>query len=151
MEDPKVRIPVTILLAATCFFAGIESYSQDPCSPPASLKPGEKPLTGSELVHRGMHYTTSENASHLSYADIEFFLRCGTDQDAEEFFSYLRNSSRQIVGATVLEVGQDLIRVAWDGDSYNGHLGTTLFRFDDPLVAIPQLGQKVIISGIYSS
>lgn len=146
-----MRFAAAILLSAMCFFVGIDCYSQDPCSGTVRLKPEEKPLTKAELVHRVLLQIPPEKRRDLVFGDVELILRCGTQQDAAELFAAVRNTtSNQMVGATVVEAYQDAIRVSWD-DGFKPHLVAWLFNFDRPLNAIPHPGDKVQISGTYSS
>jgi hypothetical protein len=145
-----MRFATAILLSATCFFAGIDCYPQDPCSRTVSSKPDEKPLTSAEIVRHILLTTPPEERHRLGLNDVEFSLRCGTPQDAAELFVALRNTSVQIPDATVVEADQDVIRVSRD-DGFKPHLMAFRFNFDKPLSAIPQPGNKILISGTYSS
>ncbi len=146
-----MRFAAAILLSATCFLVGVECYSQDPCSARfVSPKPGERPLTPSELAHRVLLQTPPEERRHLAFGDVEFILRCGTQQDAAEFFASLRNTSVQMVGAAVVEADQNVVRVSWD-DGFKPNLVAFRFNFDRPINAIPHPGDKIIINGTYSS
>jgi hypothetical protein len=145
-----MRFAAAILLSTTCFFAGIDCYAQDPCSTHFAQKPGERPLTSSELVHRVLLLTPPEDRPHLALADVEFILRCGTQQDAAEFFVAIRNTSVQIANATVVEADQDVVRASCD-DGFKFNLEAFSFKFDSPLNAIPHSGDKILIGGTYSS
>lgn len=146
-----MRTAAAILLLTTCFFVGIECYSQDPCAAPSfSTKPDEKPLTAAELVHRVLLKTPREEWRHLAFGDVELILRCGTQQEGAELFAAVRNTSVQMVGATVVEANQHVIRVSWE-DGFKPHLVAFRFNFDTPLTAIPYPGEKILISGTYSS
>ena len=145
-----MRTTAAVLLLATCFFVGIDCYSQDLCSARFTPKSDSKPLTAAELVHRVLLHTPPAERRHLYFGDVEFILRCGTQQDAAELFAAVRNTSIQMVGATVVEADRDAIRVSWD-DGFRPNLGAFRFNFDMPLTAIPHPGEKVLIGGTYSS
>ena len=145
-----MRIAAAILLSATCFFLATECYSQDPCSTRYSPKPNEKPLTGVELAHRVLLLSPPAKWNLLTIGDVEFVLGCGTQHDADEFFAALHDKSTQVPDAIVLEVHEDVLRVAWDDGSYP-NLGELWFRFDKPLAVMPHPGDKIVISGMYSS
>lgn len=145
-----MRFAAAILLSATCFFAGINCYCEDPCSGTVRPKPEEKPLTKAEVAHRALLKTPPEKQRDLYFGDVEFILRCGTQQDAAELFAAVRNTSVRMVGATVVEADQDAIRVSWD-DGFKPNLAAFRFNFDRPLKAIPHPGDKILISGTYSS
>ena len=146
-----MRTAAAILLLTTCFFVGSDCYPQDPCSGTVRPKSEEKPLTKAELVHRVLLKTPLvEERRHLAFTDVELVLRCGTQQDAAELFAAVRNTSIQMVGATVVEADQFVIRVSWD-DGFKPHLVAFRFNFDRPLTAIPHPGEKVLIGGTYSS
>ena len=146
-----MRIMAAVVLCATFLFAGMEGHSQDPCTTEYRSKPSEKPLTGTELVHRNMLLIPFEKWRRFGFGDVEVFLRCGTQQDADEFFTALHNTSTEMPGATVLEADRDVVLVAWEGDGDNGHLGTFAFRFSSPLTMLPHPGDKIDIRGTYSS
>jgi hypothetical protein len=146
-----VRFAAAIFLSATCFFAGIDCYCQDPCSARfVNPKSGETPLTSSELAHRVLRQTPPEERRRLAFCDVEFILRCGTQQDAAEFFAAVRNTSVQLAGATVVEADQDVVRVSWD-DDFKPDLVAFGFNFDRQLNAIPHPSDRIGISGTYSS
>jgi hypothetical protein len=145
-----MRFATAILLFATCFFVGTDCYSQDPCSAHFAQKPGEKPLTSSELVHRVLSLTPPKERRQLTLNDTTFILKCGTQQDAAEFFADIRNTWVQIIGATVIEADPDVVRVSWD-DGFKPHLEAFRFKFDSPLSATLHPGDKILISGTYSS
>jgi hypothetical protein len=145
-----MRFAAAILLSATCFFVCSNCYPQDPCSQTVRLKSEEKPLTKAELVHRVLLQIPPEKRRDLVFGDVELILRCGRQQDAAELFAAIRDTSIQMVGATVVEADQDAIRVSWD-DGFKPHLVAWRFNFDRPLTAIPHPGDKVQISGTYSS
>ena len=147
-----MRTFAVILLFTTCFFVGFDCYSQDPCAARlVSSKPDEKPLTSAEIVHHILLTTPPDQRHNLGFGDVELILRCGTQQDAAEFFAAVRNTSIQMVGATVVEADQHVIRVSWEGDGFKPHLVAFRFNFDSPLTAIPHPGEKILISGTYSS
>jgi hypothetical protein len=146
-----MRIVAAILFSATCFSVGISCHAEDSCSVrQAPAKPGEKPLTASELVHHVLFTTLPENRLRFGYGDVEVMLKCGTQEDAAAFFAWVRNTSVRMVGATVVEADQAVLRVSWD-DGFKPNLAAFRFNFDKPLGATPHLGDKVIISGTYSS
>ena len=145
-----MRFAAAILLFATCFFVGTDCYSQDPCSRTVRPKPDEKPLTSAEIVHHVLLNNSLEQRRHLTLSDVVFMLRCGTQQDAAEFFVAIRDTSVQVPDATVVEANQDFVRVSWD-DGFKPNLVAFTFKFDKPLNAIPQPGDKIQIRGTYSS
>jgi hypothetical protein len=65
-------------------------------------------------------------------------------------FAAVRNTSIQMVGATVAEADHDAIRVSWD-DGFHPNLAAFRFNFDKPIDTIPHPGDKIQISGTYSS
>jgi hypothetical protein len=140
-----MRATSAVLLLATCFLVGIDCYSQNLCSARLSLRSDPKPLTAAELAHRVLLDTSPAERRHLYFGDVELILRCGTQQDAAELFAAVRNTSIQMVGATVVEADHDAIRVSWD-DGFKPNLGAFRFNFDRPLTAIPHPG-----GGTYSS
>jgi hypothetical protein len=145
-----MRFAAAILLSATCLFVGTDCYSQDPCYRTVRLKPEEKPLTMADLPHRALLKTPPDERRYLVFGDVELILRCGTQEDAAELFAAVRNTSVQMDGATVVEADQHVIRVSWV-DGFQPNLAGFRFNFDKPLTAIPIPGQKVLISGTYSS
>lgn len=137
----------SILLSAICFFVGIQCYAQNPCPARYSSKAGEKPLTAAEQVHRLLLQTPREEWGRLWAGEVLAILRCGSRQDADEFFTAFHNTSAQMDGI-VLDADQSSIRVVvHDSDS---HLGAFWFTFNRPLAAIPHPGEEVVISGTYS-
>jgi hypothetical protein len=94
--------------------------------------------------------TTPENRPRLAPSDVEFILKCGTQEDAEALFAAVRNTSVKMVGVTVAEANQNSIRVTW-GDGFKPPLGAFRFNFDKPLTAIPTPGEKITIIGTYAS
>ncbi len=146
-----MRITVAILLFSTWFFVGIDCYAQDPCSVRfVTTKPSEKSYTAPELVHRNMLQTPPRDLTRLAFGDVEFILKCGSSEDAAEFFAAIRDTSIQMDGATVVEAGRDFVRVSWD-DGFEPNLTAFRFNFDKPLNTIPHPSEKVLISGTYSS
>jgi hypothetical protein len=146
-----MRIAAAILLSATCFPVGMGCYAQDSCSVrQAPTKPGDKPLTASEKVHHILLTTPPWNQLHFAFGDVEAILKCGTQEDAAKFFAWVRNTSVQMVGATVVESDQDVFLVSWD-EGFKPNLAAFRFNLDKPLDAIPHPGDKVIIRGTYSS
>ena len=145
-----MRTSAAVLLLTTCFLVGIDSCAQDPCSSVYRPKPGKKPLTAAQLVHRNLLQIPSEDRNHLAFGDVESILRCGTRQDAKVFFAALRNTSVQMVGGTVVEADQHAIRVSWDY-GLKPDPGAFRFNFERPLTAIPRPGDKIVIRGTYSS
>jgi hypothetical protein len=146
-----MRIAAAVLFSVTCFFAGIECHAQDSCPlllPPP--KPGDKPLTAPELVHRTLITTLPENRLRFAFGDVELILKCGTKEDAAMFFGWVRDTSTQMIGATVVEADRDVVRVSWD-NGFKPNLAAFRFTFDKPLDAIPHPGDKIIITGTYSS
>jgi hypothetical protein len=77
-------------------------------------------------------------------------LKCGTQEDAAKFFAWIRNTSLQMVGGTVVEADQDVVRVSWD-DGSMPNLAAFRFNFDKPPDAIPHPGDKIIISGTFAN
>lgn len=146
-----MRLAAASILSATLFSAATLCFSQSPCSDRA-ITPNsyDKPLTSTELVHRIMLTTSSEDLHNLAFGDVEYILKCGTQQDAESLFAAIGNTSVKMVGATVVEANQNSIRVAWD-DGFKPHLGTFWFDFEKPLTVIPMPGEKIIINGTYVS
>jgi hypothetical protein len=145
-----MRTAAAMLLLTTCFFVGSDCYAQDPCSGTVRVKSEQKPLTKAEIAHRALLKTPLEERRHLAFTDVEFILRCGTQQDAAELFAAVRNTSVQMGGATVVEADQNAIHVSCD-DGFKPHLVAFRFNFDRPVIAIPLPGEKVVISGTYSS
>jgi hypothetical protein len=145
-----MRIGARILLSASFFFLGIACYAQDPCSVRPNPRANEKSLTSAELAHRVLLQVAPEKWRDLSPGDVEFILRCGTQQDADEFFPVLHNTARLMPGAQVLEAYPDAIRVSWE-DGFKPNLDAFWFRFDSPLAVVPRPGDKVNISGTFSS
>lgn len=145
-----MRVRAAILLSATCLFVGIGCYAQNPCSARYNTNPNEKPLTSAELAHRALLLTPPEEWRDFTLGDVEFILRCGTQQDADKLSAALHNTSTQMPGATVLEANQNLIGVA-SNDGFHPHLGAFWFAFDKPLAVTPHPGERVLISGTYSS
>src|SRR5271170_3243324 len=149
-----MRTTTAILLLGTCFFAGIDCYPQVSCSAYfASVKTEVRPLkSAAELAHHVLLITPPENWRHLVSGDVEFVLKCGSQQDAADLFAALRNTPIHLVDATIAEADQHFIRVRWDGASrFDMPLTAYRFNFDPPLTAIPHPGEKVIIDGTYSS
>ena len=146
-----MRFAAAVLLSAMCFFLGTDCYAQDPCSAVLTAqKPDEKPVTTSEIVHRMLLKTPPEGRRSFAFADVEFILMCGTQQDAAEFFAAVRNTPIQMDSVTVVEADQHVVRVSWD-DGFKPNLAGFRFNFDRPLTAIPHPGDKIVISGTYSS
>lgn len=143
-------VRAAILLSAAYLFAGIGCWAQNPCSARYNTNPNEKPLTSAALAHRALLRTPSEEWRDFTLGDVEFILRCGTQQDADRLFAALHNTSTQMADAAVLEANQNLVRVAWN-DGFHPHLGEFWFTFDNPLAVTPHPGEKVVISGTYSS
>lgn len=144
-----MRIAGAILLSAVCSFVGIQCYAQNhPCPAHDSSKAGKKTLTAAEQVHRLLLQTPRDDWSRLWVGDVLAILRCGSRQDADEFFAALDNALARMDG-TVLEADQNSIRVVvHDGLP---PLGVFWFTFDAPLAVIPHPGEEVVISGTYSS
>lgn len=145
-----MRIVATFLLSGMCFFVGIHCYAQDPCAIRHASKPGEEPLAASELVHRLLLQTPPEKRRQIAFGDVEAILKCGTQEDAAEFFAAVRNRSARMYNVAVAEAGQDFVRVSWD-DGFNPNLRAFRFNFDQPVDVIPHPGDRVTISGTYSS
>jgi hypothetical protein len=146
-----MRKAAAIFLSIVCFFVGSDCYPQDPCSGTVRVKSEEKPLTKAEIAHRALLKTPLEERRHLAFTDVEFILKCGTQQDAAELFAAVRNTSVQMVGATVVEeADQNAIHVTCD-DGFKPHLVAFRFNFDRQVTAMPLPGEKVVISGTYSS
>jgi hypothetical protein len=145
-----MRFAAGILLMATCFFVGTDCYSQDPCSVRVSPKAGERPLTSAEIVHRMLLQTPPQGRRYFALSDVEFILKCGTQQDAEALFAAIRNTSVKMDGGTVVDAGPSVVRVSWD-DGFKPNLAAFRFNFDSPMNAIPHPGDKILISGMYSS
>jgi hypothetical protein len=145
-----MRTLAVIVLSAMFFYGGIDCYSQDLCSAIVVRKPDEKPLPPSEITHEIMlSQNTTEKRRTISLEDVEFILKCGTLQDATELFAALRNTSVPMPEATIVQASEYAIRVSW----YDGfkHFEAFRFNFVTPLTAIPGPGDKVLISGTYSS
>jgi hypothetical protein len=146
-----MRALATILLSATYFLASVDCYSQDPCSARAIIhRPGEQPPTVAEAAHHVMLTTTHERRRYLIPADVGLILKCGTPQEAEELFTDVRDTPTKLVGVTVVEADQHVIRVTWE-DGFKPGLAPFHFYFDLPLTAIPNPGDKIDIIGTYSS
>ena len=151
-----MRATTAILLLGTCFFVGIDCYPQESCSAYfASVKMEEvvKPFkSAAELAHHVLLITPSENWRHLVSGDVEFVLKCGSQQDAADLFAALRNTPIHLVDVTIAEADQHFIRVRWD-EAFRFDMPLTAYRFnfDIPLTAVPHPGEKVIIDGTYSS
>jgi hypothetical protein len=94
--------------------------------------------------------TTHSERRRLDPADVALILKCGTPQEAEELFTDVRDAPIKLVGATVVEADQNVIRVTWD-DGFKPSLAPFHFNFDLPLTAIPHPGDKIDIVGTYSS
>jgi hypothetical protein len=140
----------SLVLCTACLLLGMRSYAQsDLCSARATNPDARRrPLTAAEVAHHALRVTPLDERRNIYWGDVEFVLRCGTPQDAAELFDAVRNEPVRMQGATVFEEGQHFIRVSWD-DGFNS--GGFQFNFDAPLSAIPKPGQKVSISGTYSS
>jgi hypothetical protein len=140
----------SFVFCATCLLFCVRSYAQsDACPAPVTKSNStEKPLTSAEIAHHALVMSTGEQRRKFYWGDVEFILRCGTQQDAAELFTAVRNESVRMNGATVFEAGQNFIRVSWD-DGFTS--GSFKFNFDSLLSKIPKPGQKVLISGTYSS
>lgn len=145
-----MRTSAAILLLATCFFVGFDCHAQDPCSQSVSTKPDEKPLTSAEFVHRLLVQTPPKERRLIYFGDVEYILKCGTQQDAAELFAAVRNTTVQMFGATVVEADQHVILVSWK-DGFKPSLVAFRFNFDTPLTVIPHPGEKILISGTYLS
>jgi hypothetical protein len=145
-----MRFAAAILILATCFFRGTGCYCQDPCSVRVSPKPGERPLTSAEIVHRMLLQTPPQGRRYFALSDVELILKCGTQQDAEALFAALRNTSVKLDGGTVVDASQSVVRVSRD-DGFKPNLAAFRFNFDSPINAIPHPGDKILISGMYSS
>jgi hypothetical protein len=146
-----MRHAAATLLLTICSLVNINAYSEARC--PAHVtsgKPGEKSLTSSELVHHVLLTTPSEVRPHLIFGDVEFILKCGTQEDAEEFFRDIRNKSITMGPVSVIEAGQNFVRVAGD-DGFKPNLAAFQFNFQTPVIAIPQPGSIVRVYGTYSS
>jgi hypothetical protein len=143
-----------ILLLGACFFAGVDCHPQESCSAYfASVKEEVKPLKSAvELAHKVMLTTPPERRGNLCAGDVMFVLKCGSQQDAADLFSALRNTPIHLVDFTIAEADQHFIRVRWDG-AFRSDMPFTAYRFnfDPPLTAIPHPGERVIIDGTYSS
>jgi len=139
-----------VIVSAFCIIFGVRSYAQGgPC--PAHLSnanPSEKLLTPTEVAHQIVVNSTPEEMRQLYWGDVEFVLRCGSEQDAAELFAAIRGQTVRMNGAAVFESGRDFISVSWD-DGFN--LGGFRFSFDTLLRVLPIPGQRVLISGTYSS
>jgi hypothetical protein len=145
-----MRFAAALLLSATCLVTGNAGYSQDPCSGrPLSPKPGEQPLTVAQLAHQAFLETTSETRPRLALGDVEAIVKCGMQQDAEELFATMRDTSVQASGFTVVEADRNSICVFWD-DGFKPNLAAFRFHFDQPLPALPHPGDRIRISGNYS-
>jgi hypothetical protein len=146
-----MRTVAGLVFTATCLLSGVKSYAQDdPCSARIVNKTlTNKPLTFAEAAHLAFVTTSAANLNKLCWPDVVLILRCGTQQDATEVFAAVRNEYVRMLGATVFEASQNFVRVSWE-DGFNSG-GLFRFNFDQPLSAIPKPGQKVLISGAYSS
>jgi hypothetical protein len=109
-----MRTVVGLVLTATCLLLGVKSFAQnDPCSVRIVNKIStEKPLTSAEVAHHALVTTPPTKLSKLYWGDVEFILRCGTQQDATELFAAVRNEYIRMVGATVFEASQNFVRVS---------------------------------------
>ena len=145
-----MRTVIGLVLSTTCLFLGANSYAQEDHCPAriSSKNPTEKPLSAAEVAHHALINTPSKERRKLYWGDVEFILRCGTQQDGTELFSAVRNEYVRMNGATVFAAAQKYVRVSWD-DGFN--FGGFRFNFDQPLNVIPKQGQKIIISGVYTS
>jgi hypothetical protein len=139
-----------LLVFFACLVFGLQSYAQsDPCNARIpSSKPDGQPLTSSELAHEVIMSASPDERHKFYWGDVEFVLRCGNEKDASELFAAVRNESVRMNGATVFEASSNFIRVSWD-DGFN--LGGFRFNFETPLSAPLKPGQKIFISGAYSS
>lgn len=144
-----MRFAVAIVLSLAFYFGEIACYCQEAC--PTRLRPPHIKATSSELAHAALLSTPPEKRTHLIFDDVELILKCGSEQDAEELFAALRNTRVQINGATVVDTGQSVIRVSRDDDGFKPNFEVFRFIFDTPLNAVPHSGDKILISGTYSS
>lgn len=147
-----MRTATTILLSAMFFLWGFDCHAQDPCSPRlVKTTESEKTLSGAEIAHQVLLKTTPTTRRFLVPGDVEFVLKCGTQQDAAELFADIRGAAMEIGSGTVVETDKSTIRVAWDDDGFKANLKAFLFNFDKPLTEMPHPGEKLIIRGTYSS
>jgi len=149
-----MRTATAILLLGTCFFAGVDSYAQESCTTYFDrVKAEVKPLkSAAELVHHVLFTSPSENWRLFASGDVELVLKCGSPQNAADFFAAIRNTPLHLVDAIIAEADQHFIRVHWDQDfGFYRNVTAFKFNFDPPLTAIPHPGERVIIDGTYSS
>ena len=145
-----MRAVTGLVLSATCLLLAASSYPHDEhCSARiVSKNPAERALTFAEAAHHAMMETPPTERRKLYWGDVELILRCGTQQDATQLFAAVRKETVRMNRATVFAADQNDVRVSGD-DGFDS--GAFRFNFDRPLPVVPKPGQKVTISGAYSS
>lgn len=145
-----MRAAAAILFSVMSFSGGILCYSQDPCAVRHESGPKKSSISAAEIAHGALVQMSPDGWNKFAAGDVEFILRCGTQEDADRLFAVLHNTSMQMGEVAVQEANQNAIRVVWH-DGNHPALGAFRFEFDKPISLPPSPGEKVIISGTYSS
>lgn len=132
----------------------------------ASVKPAPKP---SDIVANLV--ATTPDLATLAISDREFALVYGTAKDpktetagadgkpdpttgttyADEVFNAVKGKEIQLPDVTVVAATPDQIQVAVSDDAVQSKTADFTFQMKEPLKTVPNVGDKVTITGIYGS
>ena len=110
---------------------------------------GPRP-TYAEVAHHLAQTIRPEYANGLFCGDVALVLKYGSPEEAERLSRLVLNVPTHIVRANVLEARENWILVS-SPDGNTPPFGVFRFEFKEPLSILPSPGQKITLSGTYSS
>jgi len=144
-----------LLAAALTLATSISCSAQTPqttdrANSPTQTQSTLPAATNAEIAHRLMLVTSERDLDKLFFGDVAFVLKYGTPEDTAKLFAAVQNKPILMLGALVAGAGDSSVRVSWD-DGIDPATPAFLFTFDQPLLARPPTGAKVVLTGTYAA
>ena len=118
--------------------------------PPADLGTTIKPAPKPEDIVANLISTTPDLAT-LALSDKEFVLQYGKKEDADKVFDTVKGKQVEIPGALVTAATADQLQVAVSDDAVQSKTADFTFNMKTPLTKVPTVGEKVNLTGTYTS
>ena len=129
-------------------YDAVVAAAKDNLNPPSDLKITPAP-TDEDIVKQTI--ASTPDLATLALSDKEFILQHGKPDDADKVFETVKGKSVQIPGAMVVSATADQLQVAVSDDAVQSKTADFTFNMKTPLKTVPAVGDKVDLTGTYTS
>ncbi|QHN02954.1 hypothetical protein FTO74_05905 [Granulicella sp. WH15] len=130
-------------------YEAVTAAAQANLNPPAGFSIVPAP-TAADIVAKTI--ASTPDLSTLALSDKEYIIQNGKPEDADKVFATVKGKSVEIPDGVVVDGSTvDKVLVSVSDDAVQGKVADFTFNMKTPLKAVPAVGTKITLQGVYAS